>query len=93
MDPLIVVLTVVICIFALVFVIAGIQVILVLQEIKKTLQKVNAVADTIEHVALRTVAPLAGLGGTIEGVKSGMKVVQAFVGWLNRDKDKYKEEV
>ncbi len=87
MDPLVIVLTVVISIFSLVLVIAGIQLILVLQELKKTLKKINHTAETIENVAVRSITPLANLGGTLEGVKSGLKVAQAFMGWLNREKN------
>ena len=86
MDPLIVVLTVVISIFSVVLVIAGIQIILVLQEVKKTLRKINLAAETIEKVSAHAVLPLSNLGGTLDGVKGGLKVAQAFVSWLNREK-------
>lgn len=86
MDPLIIVLTIVITVFSVVLVVAGIQVILVLQEFKKTLRRVNILADTLEKTADRALSPLANLGGTIDGVKSGLKVAQAFMSWLNKEK-------
>ena len=86
MDPLIIVLTIVITVFSVVLVVAGIQVILVLQELKKTLRRVNTLADTLEKTADRALSPLANLGGTIDGVKSGLKVAQAFMNWLNKEK-------
>lgn len=85
MDPVIVILTIVICVFGIVFVVAGIQVILVLQEVKNTLKKVNILAETVERATNQVVTPLAGLGGTIDGLKSGLKVATAFMSWLNKE--------
>lgn len=85
MDPVIIILTVVICVFGIVLVVAGIQVILVLQEVKYTLKKVNVLAETIEKATNQVVTPLAGLGGTIDGLKSGLKVATAFMSWLNKE--------
>lgn len=91
MDPLIIVLTIVVCIFAIVLTVAGIQVILVLQEVKNTLKKVNVLAETVERATNQVVAPLSGLGGTIDGLKSGLKVASAFVNWLNKEGKKSDE--
>lgn len=88
MDPLVVILTIVICVFAVVLVVAGIQVILVLQEIKTTLRKINVAAESIEKAAHQAVLPLANLGGTVDGIKSGLKIVQAFTSWLSKEKSK-----
>lgn len=87
MDPLIILLTVVITVFSVVLIIAGIQIILVLQEVKRTLQRINLLAESIERLTEKASVPLAGLGGTLEGVKGGLKVAQAFMSWLNREKD------
>jgi len=88
MDPLVIILTIVICIFAVVLVVAGIQVILVLQEIKTTLRKVNVAAESLEKAANSALMPLANLGGTMEGIKGGLKIVQAFTSWLNKEKNR-----
>lgn len=85
MDPIVIILTVVLCIFAIVLVVAGIQVILVLQEVKQTLKKVNILTETIQKATNQVITPLAGLGGTIDGLKSGLKVANAFMSWLNRE--------
>lgn len=85
MDPLVIILTIVICIFGIVLTVAGIQVILVLQEVKNTLKKINVVAETVERATNQVVQPLSGLGGTIDGLKSGLKVAGAFMNWLNRE--------
>ena len=88
MDPVVIVLTIVICVFAVVLIVAGIQVILVLQEVKLTLRKANLLIETIEKTTQKVAEPLAGLGGSIEGFKSGLKVAQAFVNWLNKESKK-----
>ena len=85
MDPVIIILTIVICIFGIVLIVAGIQVILVLQEVKATLKKVNLLTETIEKATNQVVAPLAGLGGTMDGLKSGLRVATAFMNWLNKE--------
>lgn len=85
MDPIVIILTVVLCVFAIVLVVAGIQVILVLQEVKLTLKKVNVLCETIEKATHQVITPLAGLGGSMDGLRSGLKVASAFMSWLNKE--------
>lgn len=85
MDPIAIVLTVIISILSLVFVIVGIQIILVLQEIRRTLRKFNSVADVVEKVATHAMIPVSNLGGMVEGARAGMKVVSGFMSWLQRE--------
>lgn len=85
MDPLIIILTIVVCVLAIVFVVVGVQLILVLQEVKNSLKKANILIETVEKATNQVAAPLMGLGGTLEGMKSGLKVAQAFVNWLNKN--------
>ncbi len=88
MDPFVIISIIVISILGIVLAIAGIQVILVLQEVKTTLKKVNVLTETVEKATQQVVTPLMGLGGTIDGLKSGLKVASAFMNWLNRESKK-----
>lgn len=87
MDPLIVVLTITISIMALILTIAGIQLIITLREARKTLRKFNSLAETVEAVAQNSIGAFANLGGMMEGAKSGLKVAQSFMSWLDRNKE------
>lgn len=84
MEPLIIALTVVSSILAIFLIALGIQIFLILREVRDTLSRVNRLADTIEHSALKALAPLSSMGDFVSGVKGGMKVLDAFVGYLKR---------
>ncbi len=88
MDPLILVLTIAVSIVAVVMTVAGIQLIMTLHEARKTLRHVNSLVETLEAVAVHSIGSLAGLGGMMEGVKSGLRIAQSFSSWLNRDKER-----
>ena len=65
----------------------GIQLVLVLREMRRTLIKVNAAIDNAESKLESVVQPLQRLGGMASGLSTGVKVFEGFVGWLNREKD------
>lgn len=84
MDPLVIVLTVVAAILSLILIVVGVQTIMVLQEIRKTLHRFNQVADTVESAVNKAFVPLQNLGGMMSGMKMGMKMFEAFAGFLQR---------
>ncbi|MBD3279377.1 MAG: hypothetical protein GF390_01555 [Candidatus Pacebacteria bacterium] len=86
-DILPIVFAVVLVILTVVLSVVGIQIILVLMEIKRTLKKFNNTLDMAETKINQVIAPLQSLGGMATGVKSGIKVFEAFVSWLQRDKE------
>jgi len=85
MDYLPVVFSVVLVILAVVLTIVGVQLIMVLIELKRTLRKVNTTLDTIDLTVTSIVQPLHNLGGMASGLTTGMKVFEAFTGWLQRN--------
>ena len=85
MDPLIVVLTIAVSVVAIVMTVAGVQLIMTLHEARKTLRRVNSLAETLDTVAQHSVGSLAHLGGMMDGIKSGLKIAQSFSSWLNRE--------
>lgn len=88
MDPLSIVLTIVGTVLALVFVAVGVQTILVLQEIKRTLQRINMFTEVVEHTVTRTFAPLQQMGGMVQGMKAGMKLLETFGTFLQKNHDR-----
>lgn len=78
MDPLAIILTVVAAILALVLVIVGVQVILVLQEVKRSLQRFNQMTSVIETTVTKTFAPLQQVGGMVSGLKTGFRLLETF---------------
>lgn len=87
MDPLVLTLTIVSTVLAVFLVILGIQAFLVLREAKKSLQRINAIVDVIEHTALRAIVPLSNMGGLVSGVKGGIKMFETFVHFLKKNED------
>ncbi len=90
MELLPTVFAVVLIVITVVLAIVGYQLVQVLQELKKTLIKVNATIDTVETRFSAVVEPLQRLGGAATGIRTGIKVFEMFVGWLNRDKSSRK---
>ncbi|PIY80544.1 MAG: hypothetical protein COY80_02155 [Candidatus Pacebacteria bacterium CG_4_10_14_0_8_um_filter_42_14] len=78
---------VVLVILAIVLSVVGVQMVLVLAELKRTLQKVNNAVETAETKISGLMQPLQQLGGAVSGVKTGLKVFEAFVGWINKNKN------
>lgn len=65
----------------------GIQLFLVLRTFRQTVEKVNDVAEQAESSIKSIGKPLQNLVGIAAGVKTGVKVFEGFVSFLNRKKD------
>lgn len=90
MDILPVIFAVVIIILTVVLSVVGVQIILVLNEVRRTLRRVNTTLDMAEQRINAVVAPLQNLGGVAQGLTTGFKVFEGFVKWLNKDKESSK---
>lgn len=84
MDPLVVVLTVVAAILSVVLIVVGVQTILVLQEVKRSLQRFNTMTDIVEKTVTRALSPLQNVGGMMTGFKTGFKLLETFSTFLKR---------
>lgn len=92
MEPLVIALTVVSSILAVFLIALGIQIFLILKEVRETLSRINRLSDTIEHSALRALAPIANMGDFVSGVKGGMKVLEGFVGYIKKHTGKDQDD-
>jgi hypothetical protein len=86
MEILPIVFSVVVIVLSIILSIVGIQFILILLEVRKTLMKANKTIDLIEDRANAILMPLQNWGGLASGLGSGLKVFETFVGWLQRSK-------
>lgn len=86
-DFLPIVFAVSLLILTIVLAVVGIQLIAVLNELKKTLVRVNTTIDTVENKVNAFANPLQNLGGAVAGLKTGMQFFEAFTSWIHRDKD------
>lgn len=62
----------------------GIQIILLLKEIKHTLSKLNGAIDTTETAMKRFAEPVSNVLGIVEGLKQSTKIIEVFSNFLNR---------
>ena len=69
----------------------GIQLFLVLKTFRQTVERLNSVAHQAELRVASLGQPLQNLAGIAAGVKTGIKVFEGFVGFLNRKKDSKEE--
>lgn len=82
-----IVFTIALVILTIVLGVVGVQMVLVLLELKKTLKKVNDALETADEKINSIIAPLQKISGVATGLGTGMKIFEAFVGWLNKDKE------
>ena len=71
--------------------VVGVQMMMVLLELKKTVKKINDALETADEKIAAIVSPLQKISGVASGLGTGMKVFESFVGWLNRDKETIKD--
>jgi len=85
----------VVCVVALtvVLVIAGINLIGILMQLKKTLKKANetvekvsTVVDTTQDKIEGILNPFHSLSAFVTNFTAGLKVAEGFMGWINKDK-------
>src|SRR4030042_2704938 len=62
----------------------GIQVVFILRELRRTLEKINKMLDDLGLITESIAQPIAGFGGMIDGIRSGMKAVNAIGRFLNK---------
>jgi len=92
MEYLPIAFSVILIILTIILSVVGVQLVLVLIEVKKTLRKVNLVLDTAEQRLNSIVMPFQNIGGMASGLQTGFKVFEAFVGWLHRNSDSTKRD-
>lgn len=62
--------------------VAGVQLILVLSEIRQTLKRVNRLAEGTEQKIASLVQPLQQLSSAAVGLQAGFKAIEAVVEWI-----------
>lgn len=87
MDPLIALLIVVMSVLSVLLVIVGVQVIIILKEFRKTLIHFNHTLENTDELLSLVANPFRGLGDTVTGIKSGLRVAELFVSWLKENQN------
>lgn len=85
MDPLVIVVSVVATILSIVLVVVSIQAILVLQEFRKTLLRLNSLSESVEKTIQNIVSPLHNLGGVVTGFQAGFRILENFSQYLKKN--------
>jgi hypothetical protein len=85
------VLAVVAVILTIILSVVGVQIFLVLTEVKRTLHKINATLDEAEAKINAIVSPLQNMGGLAAGLQTGIKVFESFTSWLTSRKNDTKK--
>ena len=74
-------------ILTLILTAVGIQLVLVLNSMRRAVNKINEAFDEVEQKVKIVTEPLQNLAGIASGVQTGVKVFEGFVNFLNRKKD------
>ena len=78
---------VVLIVLGIVVGVVGVQLLLVLIEVKKTLSRINTTVDVVEAQFRSLQGPIGNISNTFSGLKAGYKIFESFVGFLNRKSD------
>ncbi|MCL5970569.1 MAG: hypothetical protein M1450_03660 [Patescibacteria group bacterium] len=78
MEPTQILLIVVITVLTIILAIIGIQFFFILKEIKKSIQKMNRMLDDGTTVTGAFAKSISGISGVLEGVKTGLSVLNIF---------------
>lgn len=70
----------------IVLAVAGVQLILVLSEMRQTLKRVNRLAEGTEQKIASLVQPLQQLGSAAVGLQTGLKAIEAVLEWMKERK-------
>lgn len=62
----------------------GIQVVYILREVRRAIEKMNKMLDDAGMITESIAHPISGLGGMIDGVKSGFKAIETLGNFLSR---------
>ncbi|HVA96686.1 MAG TPA: hypothetical protein VND99_03445 [Candidatus Acidoferrales bacterium] len=93
-DPVQLVLLIVIIVLTILLVILGVQVFLILKELRQTITKTNKVLDNADSITENIEAPLEALSSLALGVKaSSLITIAKFVGsLLGRSKEDHHKD-
>lgn len=92
MDFLPIVFSVVLVVLTIVLSVVGVQVILTLSELRRTLRKVNDTIDDVDRRIDMVVTPLQSIASVSNAVKAGSKFLEVFVNIMQKKNDKPKSK-
>lgn len=87
-----VLLVIVITTLTIILTFIGVQIIYILREVRKSIEKMNKMLDDAGMITESIAHPIAGLGGMVDGLKSGVKAVETIGNFLSRKKKNKDEE-
>lgn len=79
-------LTMVITTLTILLVVIGIQVVKILQELRKSLEKVNKILDDATAISGSITKPIVGFSGFFDGFKDSVHLVETFLGFFLKKK-------
>lgn len=83
MDPLVILLIIVTSVLTVLLVIVGVQVIMILKEVRATLSHVNKSLETVDSIIAALSKPVSGLTDIAAGIRTGLKITESFTSWLS----------
>ena len=92
MEPFTVFLIVVITVITVLLFITGIQVILILRQVQKSLTRVNQTIDITQNLIDKVSHPFSNMTSITQGVKAGLQLADHIVTWSKSKKDSEQED-
>lgn len=86
MDTTQVILIIVVTVLTVLLSVIGVQIVFILMEVRKSLEKMNKMLDDAGEVTGGISRSVTNMGGLMEGIKTGLSVVNIFA--KKKDKEK-----
>ena len=88
MDPFLIFLIIVISLLTLIVIAVGIQIMLLLRNLNKTLSRANTTFDAVQMLIDNLHNPLSDPKRLSAGVKAGLTVAEEVIAWVKKRKGK-----
>jgi predicted PurR-regulated permease PerM len=92
-DPVQIVLLIVITVLTVLLVVLGVQVFLILRELRKTIVKANDVLENVDSITESIEEPLSAVSSIVLGLKTGsfFTILKTLSSFINRNKKDKKD--
>jgi hypothetical protein len=84
MDPLTIFLIIILSILTLLLTVVGVQVYYLVKEARVTLKKYNLILGKTDKIVSHVSNSVDEVSETVSGMKSGLKLVEAFAHWVQK---------
>lgn len=89
MDPVVVFLIIILSVLTILLAVVGIQVYFLVHEARQALKKYDRILTKTDKIVGHVSASVDEISQTVSGMKSGLKLVEAFSHWVEKNQHRH----